>query len=477
MIAGEVLWPLAPLELEAAVALFESRARAVAPAFDVDGRSRTPCATSASVSTACRSRSSSPRRACGRSRRPTCLTRLDDRFRLLTVGQRTAFPRQQTLRAVIDWSYDLLFETSAGCSSGCRSSRATSASRPPKRSAPTRRSGPTTSPSSSARLVDKSLVAVAPHRRRRAVPAAADTRAVRPRTARGVRRRRCDARPARARTSRPRSRSPTPSHGDATGDWFGIVGRSLDDIRDRDGVGDRRGRRRHRLRARRRARLVLEHGRPHRRHLAVARGRAVARRTRRAGPPRAARSRGRAWSVSRYDSALALEYGAEAMTRARAIGDAAGLGLAGTAARIGPRSTSSSASTTAIAAVPRSRSRAFHAVDDALESRHDRAAPRRDRVGERRLRRRTAEVARRAPTGSPQSGTRGAGRSRCGTSPTSRPLRGHYDEAERALRDAIAGLHSVGAVGVADGPRPRASVTCVRSRATTTKPMSGSNGP
>jgi non-specific serine/threonine protein kinase len=36
--------------------------------------------------------------------------RLDDRFRLLTGGARTALPRQQTLRALIDWSYSLLSE-------------------------------------------------------------------------------------------------------------------------------------------------------------------------------------------------------------------------------------------------------------------------------------------------------------------------------------------------------------------------------
>jgi len=36
--------------------------------------------------------------------------RLDDRFRLLTGGARTALPRQQTLRALIDWSYDILTE-------------------------------------------------------------------------------------------------------------------------------------------------------------------------------------------------------------------------------------------------------------------------------------------------------------------------------------------------------------------------------
>ena len=35
-------------------------------------------------------------------------TRLDQRFRLLTGGSRTVLPRQQTLRALVDWSYDLL---------------------------------------------------------------------------------------------------------------------------------------------------------------------------------------------------------------------------------------------------------------------------------------------------------------------------------------------------------------------------------
>jgi non-specific serine/threonine protein kinase len=37
-------------------------------------------------------------------------TRLDDRFRLLAAGPRTAMPRQQTLRATVDWSYALLSE-------------------------------------------------------------------------------------------------------------------------------------------------------------------------------------------------------------------------------------------------------------------------------------------------------------------------------------------------------------------------------
>ena len=36
------------------------------------------------------------------------VSHLDDRFGLLTTGPRTAVPRQQTLRATIDWSYELL---------------------------------------------------------------------------------------------------------------------------------------------------------------------------------------------------------------------------------------------------------------------------------------------------------------------------------------------------------------------------------
>jgi predicted ATPase/class 3 adenylate cyclase/Flp pilus assembly protein TadD len=40
----------------------------------------------------------------------TIAARLDDAFRLLVGGNRTALPRQRTLRALIDWSYDLLSE-------------------------------------------------------------------------------------------------------------------------------------------------------------------------------------------------------------------------------------------------------------------------------------------------------------------------------------------------------------------------------
>jgi predicted ATPase len=40
--------------------------------------------------------------------------RLDDRFSVLTDGHRTAMPRHQTLRATLDWSYELLTETDKG---------------------------------------------------------------------------------------------------------------------------------------------------------------------------------------------------------------------------------------------------------------------------------------------------------------------------------------------------------------------------
>ena len=40
--------------------------------------------------------------------------RLDNRFRLLTGGSRAALPRQQTLQALIDWSYDLLSQEEQG---------------------------------------------------------------------------------------------------------------------------------------------------------------------------------------------------------------------------------------------------------------------------------------------------------------------------------------------------------------------------
>ena len=44
---------------------------------------------------------------------PKIAALLDDRFKFLTTGRRTALPRQQTLRATLDWSYDLLSDAEA----------------------------------------------------------------------------------------------------------------------------------------------------------------------------------------------------------------------------------------------------------------------------------------------------------------------------------------------------------------------------
>jgi predicted ATPase len=44
---------------------------------------------------------------------PKIAALLDDRFKFLTTGRRTALPRQQTLRATLDWSYDLLPQVEA----------------------------------------------------------------------------------------------------------------------------------------------------------------------------------------------------------------------------------------------------------------------------------------------------------------------------------------------------------------------------
>ena len=100
-----------PLAADDAVSLFLARAEASGATIELVGRRATrPSPTSAPASTGCPWPSSSPRPVPERSRSPRSPARLDDRFRLLTGGSRTALPRQQTLRAVVDWSYELLFD-------------------------------------------------------------------------------------------------------------------------------------------------------------------------------------------------------------------------------------------------------------------------------------------------------------------------------------------------------------------------------
>ncbi|MFG2846360.1 BTAD domain-containing putative transcriptional regulator [Kitasatospora sp. NPDC048296] len=122
-ITGETLCPLPSLPLPppgagpteaggyAAVRLFEDRAAAVRPGFRVDE------ATGPLVIAVCRALDGLPfaiELAAARLRSLTLrqiAERLGDRFRLLGAGSRAAAPRHQTLRAVVDWSWDLLDDT------------------------------------------------------------------------------------------------------------------------------------------------------------------------------------------------------------------------------------------------------------------------------------------------------------------------------------------------------------------------------
>ncbi|MGX1128936.1 putative ATPase/DNA-binding SARP family transcriptional activator [Streptomyces glaucescens] len=107
-LAGETLWPVPPLAPKDAVELFSVRASAAAPDFALDA------SNADAVAAVCRRLDGIPLalelaatrvRALGVHR---LRERLDDRFRLLDVGQRGVPARQRTLRAVIDWSWELL---------------------------------------------------------------------------------------------------------------------------------------------------------------------------------------------------------------------------------------------------------------------------------------------------------------------------------------------------------------------------------
>ncbi|MEV5946227.1 BTAD domain-containing putative transcriptional regulator [Streptomyces sp. NPDC051993] len=108
-VPGEAVRPVGPLPPAPAHRLFAERARTVRPGFD-------PGADPEAVAEICRRLDGLPlaiELAAARLRMLTArqiADRLDDRFRLLTSGSRTVLPRQQTLRAVVDWSWDLLDE-------------------------------------------------------------------------------------------------------------------------------------------------------------------------------------------------------------------------------------------------------------------------------------------------------------------------------------------------------------------------------
>ncbi len=121
-IAGETTFPVPSLSLPdlknlppaeglsqyEAVALFIQRAQAAQPSFAVTN------ANAPAVAQICHRLDGIPlalELAAARVRSlhvEQLAARLDDRFRLLTGGSRAALPRQQTLRALVDWSYALL---------------------------------------------------------------------------------------------------------------------------------------------------------------------------------------------------------------------------------------------------------------------------------------------------------------------------------------------------------------------------------
>ncbi|WP_282694636.1 BTAD domain-containing putative transcriptional regulator [Streptomyces sp. CC208A] len=114
-VPGETVRPVEPLPPAPAHRLFTERARAVRPAFDRDhARAVDGADTADAVAEICRRLDGLPLAIELAAARLRLLTprqiadRLDDRFQLLSSGARTLLPRQQTLRAVVDWSWDLL---------------------------------------------------------------------------------------------------------------------------------------------------------------------------------------------------------------------------------------------------------------------------------------------------------------------------------------------------------------------------------
>ncbi|MFI9272560.1 BTAD domain-containing putative transcriptional regulator [Kitasatospora sp. NPDC052896] len=108
-VPGEAVLPVEPLPDPTALRLLAERGAAARPGFD-------PADDPAACAEICRRLDGLPlaielAAARLRSMTPRQLAdRLDGRFALLTGGSRILLPRQQTLRAVVDWSWELLDE-------------------------------------------------------------------------------------------------------------------------------------------------------------------------------------------------------------------------------------------------------------------------------------------------------------------------------------------------------------------------------
>ncbi len=123
-VPGEVVWRVSSLSLPdprhlpaldqlqtyEAIQLFVDRAQAILPSFEATER------TAPTIAQVCYRLDGLPLAIELAAARMTALSvdqiaaRLDDCFRLLTGGSRTVLGRQQTLKATVDWSYDLLSE-------------------------------------------------------------------------------------------------------------------------------------------------------------------------------------------------------------------------------------------------------------------------------------------------------------------------------------------------------------------------------
>jgi len=107
-VAGEASYQVPSLDLPTGVALFVERARAASATFALTD-DNAPI-----VAEICRRLDGIPlaiELAAARVKLlsiPNLAQRLNERFKILTGGGRDVLPRQQTLRALIDWSYDLL---------------------------------------------------------------------------------------------------------------------------------------------------------------------------------------------------------------------------------------------------------------------------------------------------------------------------------------------------------------------------------
>jgi predicted ATPase/class 3 adenylate cyclase len=107
-IPGETVHRVASLNEDAAVSLFTERAHAANDSFQLTADNQK---TIAKICRRLDGIALAIELAAARVRAVSVedlFARLDERFRILTGGSRTALPRQQTMRALIDWSYDLL---------------------------------------------------------------------------------------------------------------------------------------------------------------------------------------------------------------------------------------------------------------------------------------------------------------------------------------------------------------------------------